>query len=73
VGHSSSPSARPRLCGPWHSTIHQMIRDGRLGSCKIGNSRRIPMTEIEAFVSGFPAPTDGGLTMSRRAHGEGSM
>jgi excisionase family DNA binding protein len=31
-----------------------MIRDGRMGSCKIGNSRRIPLTEIEAFVSGLP-------------------
>jgi excisionase family DNA binding protein len=40
--------------GLGQSTIHQMIRDGRLGSCKIGNSRRIPITESEAFVSGLP-------------------
>jgi excisionase family DNA binding protein len=42
------------LLGLGQSTIHQMIRDGRLGSCKIGNSRRIPMTHIETFVSGLP-------------------
>ena len=42
------------LLGLGQSTVHQMIRDGRLGSCKIGNSRRIPMAEIEAFVSGLP-------------------
>jgi excisionase family DNA binding protein len=27
------------LLGLGQSTVHQMIRDGRLGSCKIGNSR----------------------------------
>jgi excisionase family DNA binding protein len=47
------------LLGLGQSTIHQMIRDGRLGSCKIGNSRRIPMTEIETFVSGLPGQRKG--------------
>jgi excisionase family DNA binding protein len=42
------------LLGLGQSTVHQTIRDERLGSCKIGNSRRIPMTEIEAFVSRLP-------------------
>jgi excisionase family DNA binding protein len=42
------------LLGLGQSTVHQMIRDGRLGSCKIGNSRRVPMTEIETFISALP-------------------
>jgi excisionase family DNA binding protein len=42
------------LLGLGQSTVHQMIRDGRLGSCKIGNSRRVPMTEIETFLSSLP-------------------
>ncbi len=42
------------LLGIGQSTVHQMIRDGRLGSCKIGNSRRIPLSGIESFISGLP-------------------
>jgi excisionase family DNA binding protein len=30
------------LLGLGQSTVHQMIRDDRLGSCKVGNSRRMP-------------------------------
>ena len=42
------------LLGLGQSTVHQMIRDGRLGSRKIGGSRRIPRSEIESFISGLP-------------------
>jgi excisionase family DNA binding protein len=42
------------LLGRGQSTLHQMIGDGRLGSCKIGNSRGVPMTEIETFLSSLP-------------------
>jgi len=31
-----------------------MIRDGRLGSRKIGNCRRVPGSEIESFIAGLP-------------------
>ena len=42
------------LLGLGQSTVHQMIRDGRLGSCQIGNSRRIPLSEVESFISELP-------------------
>ena len=42
------------LLGIGQSTVHQMIRDGRLGSRKIGTARRIPLSEIESFISGLP-------------------
>ena len=40
--------------GIGQSTVHQMIREGRLRSFKIGNSRRIPLSGIEAFISELP-------------------
>ena len=49
-----TPVATGRISGDIVDQIKTMIRDGRLGSCKIGNSRRVPMTEIEVFLSSLP-------------------
>lgn len=36
------------------STVHQLIRTGELGSRKIGGSRRIPVTDLDAFIARLP-------------------
>ena len=32
------------------STVHELVRSGRLGSVKIGAARRAPVEAIEAFI-----------------------
>ena len=32
------------------STVHELVRSGRLGSVKIGAARRVPVEAIDAFV-----------------------
>jgi excisionase family DNA binding protein len=39
---------------PW--TIRSWIRDGRLGSAKLGTRRLIPQSEVERFVAGSFVP-----------------
>lgn len=41
--------------GLGESTVHGLIRSGELGSRKIGGARRVPVTDLDAFVSRLSA------------------
>lgn len=52
------PQAAAAL-GLGESTVHGLIRSGRLGSRKIGSARRVPLADLDAFVNGLPGEPQG--------------
>lgn len=40
-----------RLLGQCRSSIYELLAQGRLGSVKVGRSRRIPRSAVEGFVT----------------------
>lgn len=52
------PQAATAL-GLGESTVHGLIRRGLLGSRKVGSARRIPVEDLDAFVSRLPSASRG--------------
>ncbi|MFY0408021.1 helix-turn-helix domain-containing protein [Solicola sp. PLA-1-18] len=41
------------------SKVYELMRAGEIGSVQIGNSRRIPLRELQRYVESLPSSTGG--------------
>jgi excisionase family DNA binding protein len=61
------------MLGVGQSTVHHLIRTGRLASRKLAGSRRVAVVDVDAFIASLPDQRKERDVVARRARGEGSM